>query len=37
MAKHDVLKRYFLKKIMDGLFWNFSGRRQIDAEKGTES
>ena len=37
MAKHDVNKSHFPKKILDGFFWNFGGRRQIDAGEGTES
>ena len=36
MAKHDVTKTFSLKK-MNGFFWNFGGRRQIDASEGSES
>ena len=37
MAKHDVDKTPFSQKIIDGFFWNFGGRRQIDAGEDIES
>ena len=37
MAKYGVTKTPFPQKFLDGFLWNFGGRRQIDAEEGTES
>ena len=37
MAKHDFTTTPFSQKFIDGIFWNFGGRRQINVEKGTES
>ena len=37
MVKHDVNKSIFFKKILVRCFWNFGGRRQINAKEGTES
>ena len=37
MAKHDITKTPFSQKLLNGFFWNFGGRRQIDAGDGTES
>ena len=37
MAEHDVNKTSFSQKIIYRFSWNFSGRRQIDAGKGTVS
>ena len=37
MAKHDVTNTPFFRIILDGVFWNFGGRRQIDGGEGTES
>ena len=37
MAKHDVTKTPFSQKFPNRFFWNFGGRRQIDAEEGAES
>ena len=36
-AKHDVIKTPLSQKFLHGFFWNFIGRRQIDAVEGTES
>ena len=35
MAKHDVTKTQFSRKILDWIFWTFGGNRQIDAGEGT--
>ena len=37
MAKHDVTKTRFPSKFIDKIFGKFSGRRQIDTGKGTQS
>ena len=37
MAKYDVIITPFSQTFLDGFFWNFSGRRQIDDGEGTES
>ena len=36
MAKRDVTKAPFSQKSLDGFFWNFIGRHQIDAGEGTK-
>ena len=37
MAKHNVTKTPFSQKFLNGCFWNFCGRREIDAWEGTET